>query len=424
MSSKRFSEAWSTLADSLRRSRNTVVLAFRIPPEELDYLCRWYRRQWPDWASMSETSKMGVTGAAKLAYRRAARTGAWLALRDEQISARIRLGTIAIGLLGAGTGWIWLIAATSARGVAFAVSSAAVFLINAFLVAPAAAHTPNPWRRLGELSVVWAALSIGLFAAARWPALTSWFQRAPSMFHVLSFATGSVALFCLLGALFARIASFTVNVTISWQRLHRYPEVTALMQAVELIAGVRKEKWVTDILRRRWMIQRLDLLSRCVGQGIPSLLAMPRNGSGDIARDRFRQAAAVILGYQSWIALPAPETRDRLLARLSELAMILLTGHYDSLPAETDFAAPAHRSQSRAVTHYIGGVVAAVFPLAVVLLWSMFGFALPDYVRQWLTGFAIVWFIAKLLQLLDPASGKIWEQVSATVGSPQTPGKP
>ncbi len=421
----RFTEAWSTLTDSLRRSKNTVMLAFHVPRERWYRTYRWYRRQWPAWARASENTKDDATKANRSLYSRTVGIGALNAWREEQTAARIELSAIVIGLLTAGSGWIWLTVAARASGITFAVVSVALFMVNALLVAPAAAHTRNPWRRLSQLAVGWAAISIGLLGGAQWPPLASWFQRPPSTFQILSFATGTVAVFCLLGALLARIAFLVVDLTIARRRVHRSPEITALMETIDLIAQSDKDIGIGDVWRRRWMIRKLDLVSQCIEKGIPSLLAMPDNSAGDMARDRFHQAASVIRSYQTWIALPRPETGEELRSRLAELAMTLLTAHYDRLPTNTDMTAVTRGATSRKIARYIGGVMVAALPVAVVLIWSTFGLGLPDYLKQWLTGFAIVWFIARLLQLLDPTSSKTWEQIHATLGSPQPPtGKP
>ncbi|MGY6658557.1 hypothetical protein ACXIZN_41010 [Amycolatopsis sp. TRM77291] len=417
----RFTNMWSTLTDSLRRTGNTVALAFHLPRDGWRRTYRWYRRQWPAWAHASENTQDDATKINRSLYNRAVGLGALQAWRENQTDARIKLGVMVIGLVAGGSGWIWLAAAAQASGITFAAVSMVMFVLNALIVAPAAAHTANPWRRLSQLAVVWAAISIVLLGCAQWPPLASWSQRPPSTLQVLSFATGTVAVFCLVGALLARIAFFVVDLTIARRRVRELPEVTALMAAIDVFAQADKGLGIGDVWRRRWMIRKLDLIGQCVERGIPSLLAMPDSSARDVARDRFQQAASVIRGYQTWIALPKPETGEELRSRLAELAMTLLTGHYDRLPTNADTTGSTPGSTSRKIARHVSGVMVAALPLAVVLGWSAFGPVLPEYLKQWLTGFAIVWFIARFLQLLDPASRKTWEQVHTVLGSPQSP---
>jgi hypothetical protein len=68
----------------------------------------------------------------------------------------------------------------------------------------------------------------------------------------------------------------------------------------------------------------------------------------------------------------------------------------------------------------IGGLVAAL-PLVVVAVYPLLGFTLPDYLRQWLTGFAVVWLIAKVLQTLDPFYGNTWDRVHTALNSSKPP---
>lgn len=420
MVTKRLTAAWSTLTDSLLRSKNTVLLAFRTPPDLFGDTALWYYQMWPTWTSASDHIKNEVSQDNKTSYRRASATGALLYLHERQIAGRIKLSAIGIGLLVAGSGWIWLAITTPSGGASFVTISAGLFLVNALLAAPAAAHTANPWRRLGELTVGWGVTSIGLLAGDGWPPLISWFQRPPSTLQILAFATGSVALFCLLGALLARIAFSVVDLTIARRRVRKFSNVTALIYTVELIDWLSKDGNINDVQRRRWAIQMLELISQCVEIGLPSLLAMPTNRSGDAARDRFRQAAMVVRSYQILVALPESNTGSELRARLAELAMTLLTTHYHLLPTNED-ASPYKPTLGRKMRRFVGDLLVAALPLAIVVGWYEFGFGLPDYLRQWLAGFAIVWLIAKILQMLDPTYSITWERVHTTLGSPRTP---
>jgi hypothetical protein len=69
----------------------------------------------------------------------------------------------------------------------------------------------------------------------------------------------------------------------------------------------------------------------------------------------------------------------------------------------------------------LAGVSVAVLPLVIVASYPRLGFNLPDYLRQWLTGFAIVWLLAKVLQLVDPLYGSTWDRVHTALNSPRPP---
>jgi hypothetical protein len=62
--------------------------------------------------------------------------------------------------------------------------------------------------------------------------LDLWRQRPSSPLQILVFATGSVALFCLLGTLLARITFFIGDVLIERLRTLKYPDISALLYAL------------------------------------------------------------------------------------------------------------------------------------------------------------------------------------------------
>lgn len=101
--------------------------------------------------------------------------------------------------------------------------------------------------------------------------------------------------------------------------------------------------------------------------------------------------------------------------------MTFLNTHYDLLPTSADGLALDSPPVGRQVKRLVIGLLAATVPLGIIISWPLLGLAIPDYLRQWLTGFAIAWLIAKVLQLLDPAHSQTWEQIHATLGSPRPP---
>ena len=226
MTSRWLFKNWLKLLGSLKRSRNTVFLAFRIPAAWWIQIARYYYQSWPLFSSQPVLNDETTTFADRGSYRRAAAIGALLFIQERQIGARIKLSAIAIGTLLTGSGWTWLTINTSVKGWQFATISITLFLVNALLVAPAAAYTGNPWRRLFKLAIAWSVASVMLLAGDGWTSLTDWTTKTPSWLQVLAFATGAVALFCLFGALLARITFFVVDIVITRRRVRRFPNFT------------------------------------------------------------------------------------------------------------------------------------------------------------------------------------------------------
>jgi len=56
--------------------------------------------------------------------------------------------------------------------------------------------------------------------------------------QVLAVASGSVAVFCLLGALLAAVALFVASKVTTRRRLRQYPDLTALRYTVELVTSI------------------------------------------------------------------------------------------------------------------------------------------------------------------------------------------
>ena len=148
---------------------------------------------------------------------------------------------------------------------------------------------------------------------------------------------------------------------------------------------------------------------------------MPPNNIRDAVHKHFRQAAATINTYQFLVALPQPESNIELQKRLAELSMIFLTKEYRSFPVSTDSTESGRTSRRQQLRSLLTGLLIAVVPLVVIAASYGSGLTLPDYVQQWLTGFAIVWLIARVIQLFDPTYSITWERVHTALGAPRTP---
>jgi hypothetical protein len=165
----------------------------------------------------------------------------------------------------------------------------------------------------------------------------------------------------------------------------------------------------------------LELISTCVDTGMPAALAMPPNNVRNAVHNHFRQAATTITTYQMWVALPQPRSATELRKRLTELAMTFLTTDYHSLPINADSTDNDSPPRGRRLGDLLVGLLIAAVPLAVIAGSYASGFTLPDYLQQWLAGFAIVWLIARITQLFDPSYSITWERVHTALGAPRTP---
>ena len=408
-------ERWRRFVEALARSWRTMVLTVRIPTFLLLTYTRYWFQLWPILTSASETAAERLE-PHKSVYRHETVNIAYLTLKEAQLHARVKFAAIGIGLLTAGSGWAWLAVSAYDHGEWFTAVSAVLFLLNAIATAPAAAFTGNPWRRLGTLAVFWAALSVGLLAADGWPSLDLWHRRPPDTLQIFVFATGSVALFCLLGTLLARLAFFVGDVLIERRRTRRYPDTSALLYTLGLFHLLNRGNNLSNLFRRRELMWLLDLLAKSLQSHIPRVLTVRGHGLPQTARVRFDQAASTVRGYQEQVAMPGQGTGQELRARVAELVAPLVTGHYDLLPASEVTDEPPASLARRPIGLMVGGMV-AVLPLVVVAVYPLLGFSLPDYLRQWLTGFAVVWLIAKVLQMLDPLYGNTWDRVHTVLNS-------
>jgi hypothetical protein len=411
---------WSQrFIEALARSARTVAFAVRISQARLLSEARYWFRSWSLLTAASELAAEQLK-PYKAMYRHKMVRAAYLSLKEDQLRARVKLAAIVVGIFAGGSGWVWLSVSAYAAGGWYAATSAGLFLLNAVATAPAAAFTGNPWRRLGGLAVLWAALSVCLLAADNWPSLDSWHQQPPDPLQILGFASGSIALFCLLGTLLARIAFFVGDVLVDRRRTRRYPETSALLYTVAIVDWLRPDDSLGDLFNRRELMRWMNFLVDCLNIHIARILAVGDHGLPETAHSRFNQAASALRGYQTQIALPRPDTHQTLRARLAELAVPLLTGHYDLLPtSEATVKPPALLGRQPA--RLAVGLLVAALPLTIVAAYPLLGFSLPDYLRQWLAGFALVWLIAKILQSLDPGSSSTWDRVHAVLNSPRPP---
>jgi hypothetical protein len=419
MAKQVFRQWWTQFAEAVRRSWRTVALAIRIPPGMLLSDTRYWFQRWPMLVAASESAAEQLAPYKSL-YTRKATLVARALLAEAQLRARIKLVAIVVGLTMAGGGWVWLAITAYTRGLWYGAISAMLFLLNALAMAPAAAFTSNPWRRLGGLAVFWATLSVSLLAADQWPSLDSWQEHPPSLLQISVYATGSVAAFCLLGTLLARLAFFAGDALIDRRRKRRYPETSALIHVLALIEGFSQRRGLGDLVRRRDIMWSLDFLVGYVTVHIPRVLTVRGYSIQVEARTRFDQAGSVLRGYQAQLAVSNRDTELELRSRLAEFAVPLVTDHYDLLPSDGTSATRATSLPHRPARLLADGLV-AVLPLAIVATYPLLGFGLPEYLRQWLTGFAIVWLLAKILQLVDPLYGSTWDRVHTALNSPRPP---
>lgn len=176
-----------------------------------------------------------------------------------------------------------------------------------------------------------------------------------------------------------------------------------------------------NLARRRVLVRRMDLLIDYVAVHIPRLLTTRGHDLPSAARDRFHGAAAALRRCQAQLVISDPDTVPQTRQRLAELAAALITGHYAWLPAGEDGAEAWMASAPRRPARIAGAIVIAVVPVGVVAGSPLVGIVVPDYLRQWLAGFAVVWFIAKVLQALDPTYGNTWDRVQTAVSSLRPP---
>jgi hypothetical protein len=346
-------------------------------------------------------------------------------MKERQIVLRIVALVVFLSIAGVAAGWLWLSVSANSRGIQFALITVALSVVNLFVALPGVVYTRNPWRRLGQLAMAWAVTSICLYAADGWPSFTDWFHHPPSTVQIFAYATGFVAASDVLGGALIRIGDFALSLILDRRRVRITPHDTALEHAIELVEFIGEDGDLGGVFGARWITQRLELISRCLSTGLPTVLAMPATSARDVANKRFGQAAATIRDYEAWVALPQGDTGLELRGRLAELAMTLLTGHYHLLPT-MGADEPSAMAASRSVRRYGVGLLVAIVPITIVVVWkfvgySLVGYSLPDYFQQWLGGFALVWLIARILELFEPDYGATWDRVRSTFGPPRPP---
>jgi hypothetical protein len=414
----------SRIAEFARESVRAVRMAGRIPIGAVLQSSRYYYQFWPSWTL---TSSQGVTAATpenKAAYRKTCVTGGHANGQVQQLFARTVISVFSLGVVAFASGWIWLSISASSNGLLFSGIALGLSIINILLLlpvalTPTAVYANRPWRGFSQFGIAWAIVAGCLLGLDGWPTFSSWFHHAPSLLHIVGYAASLTAATSVFAALLARV-EFVIFYAIGRRFEKEYSSVIALLWAVELVDWIGDDGELGGADSVGWICNALESISRCLGTGMPAVFSMPPGNARNVATLRLSEAASAVSGYQSWVALPKPDSGFRLRERLAELAMTLLTGHYDLLPTSAE-GTDLESTDKKRLSHWLFGIIVAVFPLPTIFLWNEYGPEIPTYMSQWLSAFAIVWFIARILQLLDPAFGVTWDRVHSALGSPRPP---
>jgi hypothetical protein len=410
----------SEFARSVSDGWYDLRLTIRIPLSAVLGESRWSYQQWSELAVAAGIDADRAKVLQPL-YRRKSVLGARRFMAEIQAQTRVEYAAVVIGLTTGSVLWGYLTVTAATQGLLYGWTAALFFLVNA-LVAMPKAYSSQPWRILVLLAAIWALVSMVLGAGNGWPGLDDWMTRPSTTRQALAMATGSVAAFCLLGALLAAIALFTASRLTARRRIRREPDLAALWFAVVLVAWIGPKGKLGNLSDRNWIMKSLELISRSIDLGVPRILGTSSSQAGAVIRSRFTQASRRIRQYQVWVALPQPGTGLALRHELADLVGTLVTGDYHLLPLDEPDANADDFTRLTRAGKFFTELLIACLPLGIVLGCSALKFGIPDYLQQWLVSFTAVWLIVKTLQLLDPNAGRTWVEVNTALQTIRQPG--
>ncbi|WP_189334172.1 hypothetical protein [Actinoplanes ianthinogenes] len=187
-----------------------------------------------------------------------------------------------------------------------------------------------------------------------------------------------------------------------------------------VIAGIDydlAEPWV-----RRWGIQDLEVIARCLEKGFLRAVPLPRARERALVQARLVASAAEIRGWQATVALPDPVAVSELKEKVSTLLAALLTADFGKLPG---FASEISIRPQRIgeALRYIRDLIVSCIPVAALIVADRMEAPLDGVLATGFWAFAVVWLVVGLVMTISPTSisrvDKV-KEIMSVVRSPES----
>jgi hypothetical protein len=152
--------------------------------------------------------------------------------------------------------------------------------------------------------------------------------------------------------------------------------------------------------------RRIAIRIESIAQAIESCgVWMRRVGDANSAawiQQQMARVAAGIRDKKKWLALPKPDTREQLLRAMGETFIALANCDWDSLPQQETSLLTRREILRDGVLRLRGVLISISIPAALfwTIQYSPFAFKAP--VRDYVTGFLLLWVLVVLLSAADP----------------------
>lgn len=224
--------------------------------------------------------------------------------------------------------------------------------------------------------------------------------RAPGMRSATLFMLGSTLL--VVSLWFAN--GFTALVrSIAMRATECGPDTLAIERCLNLRLKLHMESQRWHELRwRREISLQIEAIAQSINGCGTALRRIGDETSAVWAESRMARIATSIRDKKKWLVTPRPDTFEELSNAVGQLLVALLNSDWDSLP-EMESPSLSKRDLLRAGVLRLRGVLVSV-SLPALLFWivqySPFAFHSP--VRDYVTGFLMLWVLVVLLSAADP----------------------
>lgn len=181
------------------------------------------------------------------------------------------------------------------------------------------------------------------------------------------------------------------------------PDTVAAHRCFLLLSALQWEghHW-NELAWRREIALRIELIAQAIERCGIWMRRVGDQSSSAWIQQRMADIAAGIREKKKWLAMPRLDTRQQLMAAIAQTFVALANCDWDSLPQYQS------SSQSRGERIRVGllrlrGVLLSI-AIPAILFWAVqySSFALKPPVRDYATGFLLLWVLVVLLSASDP----------------------
>ncbi|WP_125728447.1 hypothetical protein [Kibdelosporangium aridum] len=323
-------------------------------------------------------------------FSRAAVLDASCEVRNWRSGCRIMLAALLIALAASGLCWLVLFLGAD-RPWMFVAISGLVLVAGALGSVSYVINDAAPAMALLKVSA--ASTLVG--------AMLLWLSGSSITFERVASGAEAAASFLVLaassalGAMLSSAGLVCVRLAMKRRRARVFPESVVIIYGAEVLAMLDGVEPGMRMAMKNRVINWLAYIEPCL-RGLSRKLPLPPNSSRQLVEQRFAQASTAVGEYQAWVALEQPQTIKDLRTSILQLVGAAVTGFYHDLPQPTGEIRPA-RTWIRGVRQVLIGLI----PVGALVSLPLLGITLPEPLRQWVTGLALVWLIARLIKLFD-----------------------